>query len=108
LPLVVKMDNNTNQCKAEGLTITQVRVFPYEGPVAGIKAKASVVLNHCLVLKGLKVMKGQFGHFLSFPTQSPTSPYKAYDTSSLQFRKELQHEVLRAFAGSLCASGSLP
>jgi DNA-binding cell septation regulator SpoVG len=56
------------------------------------------------VLSGLKIIKGQFGHFLAFPNQSPGLPFKYYDTRSMSFRKKMQNTVLQEYARALAAS----
>ena len=89
--------------KTKELDITEIRVFPIGDSLSDLKASAKVVLNECLVLSGLKVIKGQFGHFLAFPNQSPGSPYKYYDTSSMSFRKKMQNSVLQEYARALAA-----
>ncbi len=89
--------------KEKDLDITEIRVFPLKNSLSDLKAHAKVVLNECLVLSGLKVVKGQFGHFLAFPNQSQGSPYKYYDTSSMSFRKRMQNSVLQEYARALAA-----
>jgi DNA-binding cell septation regulator SpoVG len=90
--------------KADNLDITEIRVFPLKDSLSNLKANAKVVLNECLVLSGLKIVKGQFGHYLAYPNQSPGSPWKYYDTSSMSFRKKMQNSVLQEYAKALAAS----
>ena len=54
-------------------------------------------------LSGIKIVKGQFGHFLAFPNQAPGSPYKLFDTRSMRFRKKMQNSVLQEYAKVLTA-----
>lgn len=89
------------------LKITQINVYPNKDSMSAFKASAKVVLNNCLVLNGMKVIKGQFGHFLSFPNQSPGLPYKFYETSSMRFRKSLQNSVLQEYAKKLANPGAV-
>lgn len=51
------------------LTVTQVQVFPFkEGANLGhIKGLASVVLNDQFMVRGLRVMEGLNGLFVSYP-----------------------------------------
>ena len=88
----------------DNLDITEIRVFPLRDSITSLRANAKVVLNKCLVLSGLKVIKGQFGHYLAFPNQAPGSPFKYYDTSSMNFRKRLQNSVLEEYARALAAT----
>lgn len=52
------------------LTVTNVQVFPFkEGPQLGhTKALANIVLNDQLLLRGLRVMDGEYGLFVSYPS----------------------------------------
>lgn len=54
----------------ECLTVTNVQVFPFkEGPTMGhMKALANIVINDQLQLRGLRVMDGEYGLFVSYPT----------------------------------------
>ena len=64
------MDNKTNAEQAfDCLAVTQVQVFPFkEGLKPGtLKALAQVVLNDQLVIRGLRVMDGVNGLFVSYP-----------------------------------------
>lgn len=51
------------------LAVTQVQVFPFkEGPSLGhVKALAHIVLNDQLFIRGLRVMDGLNGLFVSYP-----------------------------------------
>lgn len=51
------------------LAVTQVQVFPFkESPSLGhVKALAQIVLNDQLVIRGLRVMDGLNGLFVSYP-----------------------------------------
>lgn len=53
----------------ECLAVTQVQVVPFnEGPNLGhIKGLAQVVLNDQLVVRGLRVMEGTSGLYVSYP-----------------------------------------
>lgn len=51
------------------LTVTQVQVFPFkEGASLGhIKGIATVVLNDQFMVRGLRVLEGEYGLFVSYP-----------------------------------------
>lgn len=51
------------------LAVTQVQVFPFkEGPSLGhLKGLAQVVLNDQLVIRGLRIMEGDYGLFVGYP-----------------------------------------
>lgn len=52
------------------LTVTNVQVFPFkEGPQLGsMRALASIVLNDQFMIRGLRVMEGEYGLFVGYPT----------------------------------------
>lgn len=50
------------------LAVTSVQVFPFkDGPMATVKAMATVVLNDQFMVRGLRVMNGCNGLFVSYP-----------------------------------------
>lgn len=50
------------------LAVTQVLVFPFkDSPLATVKAMATVVLNDQFMVRGLRVMNGCNGLFVSYP-----------------------------------------
>ena len=51
------------------LAVTQVRVFPFKDSanLGNVKALAEIVLNDQLVIRGLRVMDGVNGLFVSYP-----------------------------------------
>lgn len=53
----------------DALTVTDVKVFPFkEGANLGhIKGIATVVLNDQLMVRGLRIMEGLNGMFVSYP-----------------------------------------
>lgn len=57
----------------DALAVTQVQVFPFkEGANLGhIKGLATVVLNDQLMVRGLRVMEGLNGLFVSYPIIDP-------------------------------------
>jgi stage V sporulation protein G len=61
---------STSEQKFDSLAVTEVQVFPFnEGPSLGrIKAIAQVVLNDQLVIRGLRVIDGENGLFVGYPT----------------------------------------
>jgi len=90
--------------KTKGLHATEVKVYPQLKTGSNIKARVKVVLNDTLVLNGLKIIKGQFGHFISFPNQQPGSPFKVYDILSFHLRRTLQNDILKEYAKALAAA----
>lgn len=84
------------------LAVTQVQVFPFrDSPNLGhIKALASVVLNDQLNIRGLRVMDGENGLFVGFPSDPF---YRGEDLKSIvfpitkQLREHIENCVLEKF-----------
>lgn len=53
----------------EGLTITDVRVRPYEREDERLKAFATITFNNCFVVCDLKVINGPKGLFVAMPSR---------------------------------------
>ena len=74
------------------IEITDIMIVPVKSgkanTKANTKANVTIVLNDALVLRGLKIIKGEFGHFLAF---------KLFDVCSISLRKHLQNEVLQRY-----------
>ena len=51
------------------LVVSEVKVIPFnEGPSLGhIKAVAEIVLNDQLIIRGMRIMDGESGLFVSYP-----------------------------------------
>ena len=79
------------------MEITSIQIEPNVIGEGQIMATAEVVLNGSLSLRGIKILKGRYGLFLAFPGLGSGSPYRAFETLSMRFRKELQDEVLKAY-----------
>jgi stage V sporulation protein G len=63
------MSTNKKEQKFDRLAVTHVEVFPFiEGPSMGhMKGHATVVLNDQLHIRGLRIMDGENGLFVSYP-----------------------------------------
>ena len=83
------------------ITSIQIETNTDNNPEAKLIATAQVVLNGSLSLRGIKILRGRYGLFLAFPGLGSGSPYRAFETLSMRFRKELQTEVLRAYKNLL-------
>ena len=80
------------------IEITDIIIVPVKSSkVKATKANVTIVLNDALVLKGLKIIKGEFGHFLAFPPIAEGVPQKLFDVCSISLRKHLQNEVLQRY-----------
>jgi stage V sporulation protein G len=62
---ILKLESQTNSA----MQVTDCNVFPFhEGPSLGnVKAIASVIFNDQFMLRGLRVMNGENGLFVSYP-----------------------------------------
>lgn len=90
----------------ECLTVTNVQVFPFkEGPQMGsMKALANIVINDQLYLRGLRVMDGEYGLFVSYPTD----PFfkgdgfrSLYNPITRQLREHIETCVLTAYQNTM-------
>ena len=89
------------------MEITSIQIEPNTEPEAKVMATAKVVLNGSLSLRGIKILRGRYGLFLAFPGLTAGSPYRAFETLSMRFRKELQEEILLAYKNLLTTPLSL-
>ena len=90
------------------LAVTQVQVFPFkfrEGENLGnLKAMAHIVLNDQLVIRGLRVMDGVSGLFVSYPLDPF---YKSDDFRSIcnpitrQLREHIENCVLEKYQAAI-------
>ena len=79
--------------------ITNVSIFKY-AKKGNLLAFANVELDSELVLKGIKVVKGSKGKFISMPaTYSPSEDewYDVFFPITAEFREELQDAILEAY-----------
>lgn len=76
------------------LAVTEVQVFPFnEGASMGhMKGLATVVLNDQLLIRGLRIMEGEFGLFVGYPVDPF---YKGDDFRHLvqPFTRELREHI---------------
>lgn len=88
------------------LEVTQVRVFPFKDSVnlGHVKALAQIVLNDQLVVRGLRVMEGVNGLFVSYPLD-PFFKGDEFRTIcnpiSRQLREHIENCVLEKFQASM-------
>lgn len=88
------------------LAVTQVRVFPFkEGPSLGhLKGLAEIIINDQLVVRGLRIMEGLNGLFVSYPLDPF---YKGEDFKSIcnpisrQLREHIEICVLEKYQASV-------
>jgi stage V sporulation protein G len=88
------------------LAVTQVQVFPFkEGPSMGhLLGLATIVLNDQFQVRGLRIMDGEHGLYVSYPNDPF---YKGEDFRSVccpitrQLREHIENCVLEKYSASL-------
>ena len=88
------------------LAVTQVQVVPFkEGPSLGhLKGLAQIVLNDQMVIRGLRVMDGVNGLFVSYPLDPF---YKGEDFKSIcnpitrQLREHIENCILEKYQAAV-------
>ena len=81
------------------MEITEVRIYPYKARNSKLRAFASVTFDEEFAVKGIKVMDGKKGLFISMPAQA-SSEGEYYDVAypiTKKFREELEDAVITAF-----------
>lgn len=85
---------NNEKTAFDCLAVTNVQVFPFkEGPSLGhMKGIATIVLNDQLCIRGLRVMDGASGLFVSYPLDPF---YKGEDFKNIccPFTRELREHI---------------
>jgi stage V sporulation protein G len=105
---LVSTIKNSNAGTFDCLNVTNVQVYPFkEGPSLGhIKGMATVVLNDQMMIRGLRIMDGENGLFVSYPCDPF---YKGEDFRSLcnpitrQLREHIENVVLEKYQASIAA-----
>lgn len=100
------MTNKKNEQTFDCLAVTNVRVFPFKESVdlGRIKAMAQIVLNDQLVIRGLRVIEGEYGLFVSYPNDPF---YKGEDLRSIcnpitrQLREHIENCVLEKYQATV-------
>jgi stage V sporulation protein G len=88
--------------------ITEVRITLRDEDK--LKAFASITFDDCFVVRGLKVINGAQGYFVSMPSRKrKDGTYQdiAHPINN-EMRKEIEDKVLDAFEAELNAAGSAP
>ena len=81
------------------MEITEVRIYPYKARNSKLRAFAAVTFDEEFAVKGIKVMDGKKGLFISMPAQA-SSDGEYYDVAypiTKKFREELEDAVITAF-----------
>ena len=81
---------------SHNIEITNIKIVLAKNE-GNFKANVTIVLNDALVLRELKIIKGEFGHFLAFPPIAEDVPQKLFDVCSISLKKHLQIKVLQRY-----------
>ena len=90
------------------LAVTKVDVWPFkEGADLGhMKGYAQVVLNEQMVLRGLRVMDGEYGLFVSYPNDPffKGDDYRnIYNPITRKLREHIENCVLEKYQAAVAA-----
>lgn len=86
------------------LAVTAVQVFPFKESLGRVKAVANVTLNDQLQIRGLRVLDGSHGLFVSYPVDPF---YKGEEFRSLvapvtrQLREHIENCVLEKYQAAI-------
>ena len=79
------------------LEITDITIFIKKSHNESEKAFVKLELNGSLVINGIRILKGKFGHSVSYP-----GSFRFQDNLlSITLRKKLQNAILQAYAREL-------
>ena len=91
--------------------ITNVSVYTLNDSNSKTVALATVTISDCLVLTGLKIVKGKKGMFVSMPQRKLSKPDKngneyadIFFPVTRDFREELNDAVLEAYEDKIFAN----
>lgn len=100
------MENTQNNFDC--LAVTNVQVFPFkESPSMGkVKGLASIVLNDQFLVRGLRVMDGEYGLFVGYPND-PLFKGEEYKSIccpiSRQLREHIENCVLEKYQAAIAS-----
>ncbi|MFH0920799.1 MAG: SpoVG family protein [Fibrobacterota bacterium] len=80
--------------------LTEIRVYPFSNAKGKVKAFAHVVINGALRLTGLKVVEGENGLFLGYPSEKGKDGtyHSLCFPVDAEFRASIQEAVLANYA----------
>ncbi len=56
------------------MKITEVRIFPKEGPDKKLRAFATITFEDCFVVRDIKIIEGNKGYFVAMPSRRVKEP----------------------------------
>ena len=101
-----KKTTEEKECSFDCLAVTKVEVFPFkEGAGMGhMKGLAQVVLNDQMVMRGLRVMDGEYGLFVSYPNDPfyKGDDYRnIYNPITRKLREHIENCVLEKYQAAV-------
>ncbi|OGJ89085.1 MAG: hypothetical protein A2268_08795 [Candidatus Raymondbacteria bacterium RifOxyA12_full_50_37] len=87
------------------IELTAIKVYPFKQAKGKIKGFVQVVLNNALKLNGLKIVEGENGLFLSYPSEKGKDGnyYSIYNPITRESRTEIQDAVLANYEAAVSA-----
>lgn len=80
------------------MKITDCKVTKYEKD--NVKGFASITLDGCMLLSGMKIMNGKNGLFVTMPQQKYKDTWKdIFFPITKEFRQQLQDAILKEYNG---------
>jgi stage V sporulation protein G len=88
------------------MQVTEVRVFPVDEDK--LRAYVTITLDHCFVIRDLKIIKGTTGYFVSMPSKNrKDGTYKdiAHPINN-ETRRMLEEKVIAEYEKVIAEPGS--
>jgi stage V sporulation protein G len=91
-----------------GIDITQTKVFPIKNTKTKTRAFAHIVLNSALRLGGLRVIEGENGLFVGYPSEKGRDGnfYQVYNPITRESRMVIQDAILADYEKALAANAA--
>lgn len=86
------------------ISISDVRVYLFNGEKSSLKAFASITIDDELVIKGLRVIEGNNGLFIAFPSTYSEKDDEYYDNVfpiKKETRDYITEQILAAYEDTL-------
>jgi stage V sporulation protein G len=88
------------------LNVTEIKVYPFKNGDGKFKAFAHVVLNDMLRLSGLRIVNGENGLFVSYPSEKGKDGqyYSIVHPVNRETRNTIQDAVLATYEKAVAAA----
>jgi len=90
------------------MEITDVRIIVKDEPK--LKGFANVTFDNAFIVRGMKIISGQTGYFISMPSRRRTDGtyQEIAHPITPEFRKHVEEEILKAYQTALTNQKNLP